>query len=65
MTAPEHVAPPDTRLSSARRLLGVDAARGVALIGMMSVHINPAVTPAGETTTSYLIASGRSAALFA
>ena len=65
MTAPEHVAPPDTRLSSARRLLGVDAARGVALIGMMSVHINPAVTPTGETTTSYLIASGRSAALFA
>jgi uncharacterized membrane protein len=65
VTAPERIAPPDTRLSSARRLLGVDAARGVALIGMMSVHINPAVSPDGETTTSYLIASGRSAALFA
>ena len=65
MTAPERAAPPETRLSSTRRLLGVDAARGVALIGMMSVHINPAVGPDGETTTSYLIASGRSAALFA
>jgi uncharacterized membrane protein len=65
VTAPEPVAAPDTRLSSARRLLGVDAARGVALVGMMSVHINPAVTPAGDTTTTYLIASGRSAALFA
>jgi uncharacterized membrane protein len=65
VTTPEHVAPPDTRLASTRRLLGVDAARGVALIGMMSVHINPAVTPAGATTPTYLIASGRSAALFA
>lgn len=65
MTAPEHVAPPDTRLTSARRLLGVDAARGVALIGMMSVHILPAVGADGDTSTAYLIASGRSAALFA
>jgi uncharacterized membrane protein len=65
VTAPESAAPPDTKLSSARRLLGVDAARGVALIGMMSVHINPAVAADGETTTTYLIASGRSAALFA
>jgi uncharacterized membrane protein len=65
VTAPEQVTSPDTRLSSARRLLGVDAARGVALIGMMSVHINPAVTADGDTTTTYLIASGRSAALFA
>jgi uncharacterized membrane protein len=65
VTAPQRAASPDTRLSSTRRLLGVDAARGVALIGMMSVHINPAVGADGETTTSYLIASGRSAALFA
>jgi uncharacterized membrane protein len=65
VTAPERAASANTRLSSTRRLLGVDAARGVALIGMMSVHINPAVGPDGETTTSYLIASGRSAALFA
>jgi uncharacterized membrane protein len=65
VTAPQRAASPDTRLSSTRRLLGVDAARGVALIGMMSVHINPAVGADGKTTTSYLIASGRSAALFA
>jgi uncharacterized membrane protein len=65
VTAPQHVTAPDTRLTSARRLLGVDAARGVALIGMMSVHIVPAIGPDGDTSTAYLIASGRSAALFA
>jgi uncharacterized membrane protein len=65
VTAPQHVTAPDTRLTSARRLLGVDAARGVALIGMMSVHIVPAIGPDGGTSTVYLIASGRSAALFA
>lgn len=64
MTAPP-VATPDTRLPSARRILGVDAARGVALIGMMSVHIAPAIGTDGSTSTTYLIASGRSAALFA
>jgi uncharacterized membrane protein len=56
---------PDTRLASARRLLGVDAARGVALVGMMSVHVNPSIATDGGTSTTYLIASGRSAALFA
>ena len=64
MTAPP-VATPDTRLPSARRILGVDAARGVALIGMMSIHIAPAIGTDGSTSTTYLIASGRSAALFA
>ncbi len=53
-----------TRLGTGRRLLGVDAARGVALLGMMSVHIIPR-TEAGEITTAYEIAAGRSAALFA
>lgn len=47
------------------RLAGVDAARGVALIGMMSVHIIPSVDADGGTSTSSLIASGRSSALFA
>lgn len=48
-----------------RRLLGVDAARGMALIGMMAIHITPSVDDSGERSTAYLIASGRSAALFA
>lgn len=47
------------------RLLGVDAARGVALLGMMSVHVLPALTADGDFSASRLIASGRSAALFA
>lgn len=47
------------------RLLGVDAARGIALLGMMSVHILPAIGEDGGATASRLIASGRSAALFA
>lgn len=47
-----------------QRLAGVDAARGIALIGMMAVHVLPALDDGG-TTTSHLIAAGRSAALFA
>jgi hypothetical protein len=46
-------------------LLGVDAARALALFGMMSVHITPSVTVAGEVSTAYEIASGRASALFA
>jgi uncharacterized membrane protein YeiB len=52
------------RLLSPRRLLGVDVARGLALIGMMAVHVVPA-TSGGGVTSAYLVASGRSAALFA
>lgn len=52
------------RLLSPKRLLGVDAARGLALIGMMAVHVMPA-TSDGEVTRAHLIASGRSSALFA
>jgi uncharacterized membrane protein len=57
---------PATPVAGARgRLLGVDAARGVALLGMMSVHVLPALTADGDFSASRLIASGRSAALFA
>lgn len=47
------------------RLAGVDAARGIALLGMMAVHVLPLVDADGSATGSYLIAGGRSAALFA
>lgn len=56
----------DARPTAVRsRLLGVDAARGIALLGMMSVHIIPAIGDDGGLTMSRLIASGRSSALFA
>lgn len=48
-----------------QRLIGVDAARGLALIGMMAVHILPSRDPDRSISTAYLIASGRSSALFA
>ena len=47
------------------RLIGVDAARALALIGMMSVHLLPSTDPDGSTSTAYLISSGRASALFA
>ncbi len=47
------------------RLLGIDAARALALIGMMAVHILPAGTSDGRPAWHYATAGGRSAALFA
>lgn len=48
------------------RLTGVDVARGVALLGMMAVHVFPArVDGVGGTTLVHHLASGRAAALFA
>ncbi len=47
------------------RLIGIDGARALALIGMMSVHILPSQTADGTTSWHYLIAGGRSSALFA
>ena len=50
---------------SSRRLVGVDATRGIALLGMMAVHVLPATDGDGSASTAYLLASGRSAATFA
>lgn len=47
------------------RLTGVDVARGVALLGMVAVHVLPQTEADGSATTVGLVASGRSAALFA
>jgi uncharacterized membrane protein YeiB len=47
------------------RLLGVDVARGVALLGMVAVHVLPDQRDDGSRTVVDLVASGRSAALFA
>ncbi|MEX5237909.1 heparan-alpha-glucosaminide N-acetyltransferase domain-containing protein [Kocuria sp. CPCC 205236] len=49
-----------------RRLGGIDAARGLALIGMVSIHILPAWNPETfEPTAQWTVFAGRSAALFA
>jgi hypothetical protein len=53
------------RARSPRRLVGVDAARGLALVGMMSVHVLPRVDDDGGTSAAYLLSSGRASALFA
>ncbi|MEX5300009.1 heparan-alpha-glucosaminide N-acetyltransferase domain-containing protein [Kocuria sp. CPCC 205292] len=48
------------------RLVGIDAARGLALVGLMSVHVLPShEDESSEPTWSYIIFSGDSAALFA
>jgi len=48
-----------------RRVVGIDAARGVALLGMMAVHALYAADAQGNPTMSFSIAGGRAAALFA
>lgn len=48
-----------------RRLIGVDAARGLALLSMMAIHILPSWTDDGEPTFVWTMFSGVSAALFA
>lgn len=48
-----------------RRVIGIDAARGVALLGMIAVHALYANDAQGNPTMSFSIAAGRAAALFA
>jgi len=47
------------------RVLGIDAARGLALLGMVAVHIVPPVTDDGQLNWAHTVAAGRSSALFA
>jgi uncharacterized membrane protein len=56
---------PAATVRRGRRLTGVDAARGLALVGMMSVHILPPLDPDGSVSSAYAISSGRASALFA
>ncbi|MEI7055095.1 heparan-alpha-glucosaminide N-acetyltransferase domain-containing protein [Nocardioides sp. CCNWLW239] len=51
------------RLST--RLVGVDVARCLALLGMMATHVLEPIDASGELTRIQSIAGGRSAALFA
>jgi uncharacterized membrane protein len=47
------------------RLVGIDAARGIALIGMMSVHNIEPEDDDGTRTLAWALSDGKSAALFA
>ncbi|MGY1843721.1 heparan-alpha-glucosaminide N-acetyltransferase domain-containing protein [Modestobacter sp. SYSU DS0875] len=47
------------------RLVGIDAARGVALIGMMSVHLIAPATDDGDVSLAWVLANGKASALFA
>lgn len=48
------------------RLVGIDAARGLALIGLMAIHLLPDYREdTGEPSLSWILFSGDSAALFA
>ncbi|MEU6347821.1 heparan-alpha-glucosaminide N-acetyltransferase domain-containing protein [Streptomyces sp. NPDC047072] len=47
------------------RIVGVDVARGLALLGMFSVHVFGAFDAAGSVTPAWMFAGGRSAATFA
>ncbi|NYE36504.1 putative membrane protein [Nocardioides cavernae] len=47
------------------RLVGLDVARCVALLGMVATHVLDARTPAGDLTTAQWLAGGRASALFA
>jgi hypothetical protein len=53
------------RASRRGRLNGVDAARGLALLGMFAVHLLPATGPDGARTLAEEVARGRSSAAFA
>ena len=52
-------------LRPSARLVGIDAARGIALFGMMAVHNIDAVDDDGNVSLAWTLAAGKSAALFA
>lgn len=65
---PESVspAPPEGRdASQTSRLIGIDVARGLALVGMMVVHILPVAGADGRITTAWSVSAGTASALFA
>ncbi len=50
---------------SGARLIGIDAARGVALLGMIAIHVMDPVGADGDPSLTWTLAAGKSAALFA
>lgn len=56
---------PNVPKQSVPRIVGVDVARGLALLGMFSVHVFGAFDEAGSPTPAWMFAGGRSSATFA
>lgn len=56
---------PRKQTGGARRLNGIDAARGLALLGMIAVHVMPAVGDDGSMTLPWRLSVGTSSAMFA
>jgi len=50
---------------STPRLVGIDAARGIALVGMIAVHNLAATDADGNSSLAWTLSAGKSAALFA
>lgn len=65
MSEPAHREQTQQRIRTAKRITGIDAARGLALIGMMAIHVLPETTEDFEPTVVWTLAAGTSAALFA
>lgn len=61
----ESLATDAQRPTPRRRLVGVDATRGLALLGMMAVHVLPSTNADGTVAAAYQLTGGRSAATFA
>lgn len=58
-------APVATRPASRQRIVGIDLARFLALIGMMTAHVYAIFRPGYDQTLAFQVVSGRSSALFA
>ncbi|MGZ5403335.1 MAG: heparan-alpha-glucosaminide N-acetyltransferase domain-containing protein [Nocardioides sp.] len=52
-------------MTTTGRLVGLDVARALALLGMVATHLLPDLTDAGEQTWPHELAGGRASALFA
>ena len=52
-------------VAAGARLVGLDVARALALLGMVATHVIASRTPAGEESLAHVLASGRASALFA
>ncbi len=63
-TAPQ-VCTHELPVSATGRIIGVDAARAFALVGMFATHLLPLRDAAGRPTLTGLLADGRASALFA
>ncbi|WP_078648813.1 DUF418 domain-containing protein [Streptomyces ochraceiscleroticus] len=63
-TTPDQPSPPTARASTPR-LIGIDLARGLAVLGMFAAHLGPDPSDGGPVGFLMELARGRSSALFA